>query len=147
MHTIHRISNRLSWPSFLWAAMIVLYTLPARSSDFGENGSASCAGIVCSTAQKPPKKKEIRFMVKGNCGQCEQRIVDALDQKGIIAAGWDRQKQEAWVVFRPGVVTEEQIHTYIAAAGHDTALKKADSVVYKGLPQCCLYRDGLNVHE
>ena len=86
-------------------------------------------------------------MVKGNCGQCEQRIMEALDQKGIVAAGWDRHKQEAWDVFRPGAVTEEQIHSYIAAAGHDTALKKADSEVYKRLPQCCLYRDGLNVHD
>lgn len=140
MHTFYRRSRKQRASTFFWvlllgAIFLGLITTPVFS------------GSLYDAAQKPPKKKEIRFMVKGNCGQCEQRIMEALDQKGIVAAGWDRHKQEAWVVFRPGAVTEEQIHSYIAAAGHDTALKKADSEVYKRLPQCCLYRDGLNVHD
>ena len=140
MHAFYRRSckQRLStsfWVLFFGAIFLGLITTPVFS------------GSLYDAAQKPPKKKEIRFMVKGNCGQCEQRIVEALDQKGIIAAGWDRHKQEVWVVFKPGTVTEEQIHAFIAAAGHDTALKKADADVYKRLPQCCLYRDGLKVHD
>jgi len=153
MHTSCRISAKPVVALFLGIFLIGRLSDPAYSSDFGGNTRPTHAAIAAfmahtkAKAQKPPKKKEIRFMVKGNCGQCEQRILSALDQKGIIAAGWDRQKQEAWVVYKPGVLSEEQIHAYIAEAGHDTALKKADTEVYKGLPQCCLYRDGLNVHD
>jgi Cu(I)/Ag(I) efflux system membrane fusion protein len=64
-----------------------------------------------------------------------------LDQKGIVAAGWDRSKQEAWVVYRPSKISEDQIQRFVAAAGHDTERFKADSTVYQSLPDCCLYRE------
>jgi hypothetical protein len=151
MHTSCRISAKFFVVLFLWAVLTGLLSDPVHSSDFGGNTLRARLEITAPStkaiAQKPPKKKEIRLMVKGNCGQCERRIMESLDQKGIIAAGWDRQKQEAWVVYRPGLVTEEQIHAYIAAAGHDTGLKKADHEVYKSLPQCCLYRDSNNLHD
>jgi hypothetical protein len=110
MHTFYRSSCKQRartsfWVLFLGAIFLGLITTPVYS------------GGLNNTAQKPPKKKEIRFMVKGNCGQCEQRIMEALDQKGIVAAGWDRHKQEAWVVFKPGAVTEEQIHSYMIRVG------------------------------
>jgi hypothetical protein len=91
-------------------------------------------------------KTEARFKVYGNCGACEERITEALDQKGIVAGGWDREKQEVWVVYRPSKVTLEQIHRYIAAVGHDTDLMKADSAVYQSLPNCCLYREKHSPH-
>jgi hypothetical protein len=91
-------------------------------------------------------KTEARFKVYGNCGACEERITEALDQKGIVAGGWDREKQEVWVVYRPSKVTLEQIHRYIAAVGHDTDLMKADSAVYQSLPNCCLYREKHSLH-
>lgn len=135
----------ISYPAFSGVVEVFDECLSAEFTPLGPKMSRQTPPQTF--LQKPPKKKEARFTVKGNCGQCEQRIMDALDQKGVIAAGWDRMKQEAWVVYKPAVVTEEQIHAYIAAAGHDTALKKADAEVYKRLPQCCLYRDGLNVHD
>jgi|GEM_PF-1060907 len=147
MHTPNRI---LKYPLLsLMPTALFFWTTPSPVLGVGYDtpGLHASAGVMNGGAQKPPKKKEIRFLVKGNCGQCEQRILEALDQRGIIAAGWDRNQQEAWVVFKPSLVSEEQIHDYIAAAGHDTALKKANSEVYKRLPQCCLYRDGLNVHD
>jgi len=99
-------------------------------------------------AQKPasPSKVEVRFRVYGNCGACEKRITEALNQKGIVAGGWERGKQEVWVVYRPSKVTLEQIHSYIAGAGHDTDLAKADSAVYNALPHCCLYREKHSPH-
>lgn len=101
-----------------------------------------------SWAQKPTAsaKVETRFKVYGNCGACEERIAEALDQKGIIAGTWDRMKQEVWVVYRPTKVSLEQIHRYIAGAGHDTDLLQADSVVYNALPNCCLYREKHSPH-
>jgi len=99
-------------------------------------------------AQKPTNvaKLEARFKVYGNCGACEERIAEALDQKGIIAGTWDRVKQEVWVVYRPSKVSLEQIHRYIAGAGHDTDLLQADSAVYNALPNCCLYREKHSPH-
>lgn len=101
-----------------------------------------------SMAQKPTNaaKMEARFKVYGNCGACEERIAEALDQKGIIAGTWDRVKQEVWVVYRPSKVSLEQIHRYIAGAGHDTDLIQADSAVYNALPNCCLYREKHSPH-
>jgi Cu(I)/Ag(I) efflux system membrane fusion protein len=91
-------------------------------------------------------RAEARFRVYGNCMACEKRIVEALDQRGIIAGGWDRDKQEAWAVYKPSRVTLEQIHRYVVAVGHDTDLMKADSLVYNQLPYCCLYREKHSPH-
>jgi Cu(I)/Ag(I) efflux system membrane fusion protein len=104
--------------------------------------------ITSTKAQDTSKKAKVdaRFKVYGNCGACEERITEALDQKGIVAGGWDREKQEVWVVYRPSKVTLEQIHRYIAAVGHDTDLMKADSAVYQSLPNCCLYREKHSPH-
>jgi len=107
-------------------------------------GMSLTTALAQSTAQ--PSRVEARFKVYGNCGACEQRIAEALDQRGIIAGGWDRDKQEAWVVYKPSKVTIEQIHRFVAAAGHDTDLMKADSVIYNELPHCCLYREKHNPH-
>ena len=106
----------------------------------------SMVGVLSLNAQPTSTKVEARFKVYGNCGACEERITEALDQKGIVAGGWDREKQEVWVVYRPSKVTLEQIHRYIAAVGHDTDLMKADSAVYQSLPNCCLYREKHSPH-
>jgi len=106
----------------------------------------SMVGVLSLNAQPTSTKVEARFKVFGNCGACEERITEALDQKGIVAGGWDREKQEVWVVYRPSKVTLEQIHRYIAAVGHDTDLMKADSAVYQSLPNCCLYREKHSPH-
>ncbi len=106
----------------------------------------SMVGVLSLNAQPTSTKVEARFKVYGNCGACEERITEALDQKGIVAGGWDREKQEVWVVYRPSKVTLEQIHRYIAAVGHDTDLMKADSAVYQNLPNCCLYREKHSPH-
>ena len=115
---------------FLWSLLIWL------------GGIAFSPSLQAQTASKV----EYRFKVYGNCGACEERITEALDQNGIVAGGWDRDKQEAWVVYRPSKVTLEQIHRYIAAVGHDTDLMKADSAVYQSLPNCCLYREKHSPH-
>lgn len=135
-----------TWLVFMWL-LAWAAPLPAAALTRDATEVMRAEGQPTTETQKPPKKKEIRFAVKGNCGQCQRRIEASLDQKGIVFAEWIRDRQEVRVVYKPSVVTEEQLHTYIAAVGHDTALKKADKEVYKRLPQCCLYRDGGNLHE
>ena len=102
--------------------------------------------LLPSLQAQTATKVEYRFKVYGNCGACEERILEALDQKGIVAAGWDRSKQEAWVVYRPSKISEDQIQRFVAAAGHDTERFKADSAVYQSLPDCCLYREKHSPH-
>lgn len=102
----------------------------------------------CNTAaaQKPPKKATLKTEVSGVCGMCERRINNALDVKGVIFSSWDRNTQQAEIVYNPRKISEQELHELIAAAGHDTEQVKADSAVYANLPGCCLYKDGVKVH-
>jgi Cu(I)/Ag(I) efflux system membrane fusion protein len=117
--------NRALWSLLIWLG-----------------GIAFSPSLQAQTATKV----EYRFKVYGNCGACEERILEALDQKGIVAARWDRAKQEAWVVYRPSKISEDQIQHFVAAAGHDTEHFKADTAVYQSLPGCCLYREKHSPH-
>ena len=138
MHS-NRISSFYLVVLFGWAIVIPSTKAQETSAKVQETSAK-----VQDTSAKA--KTEARFKVYGNCGACEERITEALDQKGIVAGGWDREKQEVWVVYRPSKVTLEQIHRYIAAVGHDTDLMKADSAVYQSLPNCCLYREKHSPH-
>lgn len=90
-------------------------------------------------AQKQPKKQEITFPVKGECGMCEERIEKALDVKGIAIADWNQETGMCRVVFKPAVISEMEIHQLIAAAGHDTDKVKATEEAYNKLHHCCKY--------
>lgn len=100
-----------------------------------------------ATAQKPPKKAEVKFTVYGNCGMCEKRIETALDVKGISFSDWDRHTKEVYIKYNPRVISEDELHKLIAAVGHDTDKAKADTTVYRKLPGCCLYRENPNTHS
>jgi hypothetical protein len=99
------------------------------------------------SAQKPPKKAEVKFTVYGNCGMCEKRIESALDVKGISFSDWDRNTKEVYIKYNPRVVSEDELHKLIAGVGHDTNKTKADTTVYSKLPGCCLYRENPNTHS
>lgn len=99
-----------------------------------------------ATAQKPPKKATLNIEVSGVCGMCERRINNVLDVKGVLFSSWDRNTQQAEIIYNPRKITEQEVHELIAAVGHDTEKVKADSTVYAKLPGCCLYRDGVKVH-
>ena len=131
---------------FGWA-IVITSTKAQDTSSMAQDTSSKVQDTSSKVQDTSSKAKtEARFKVYGNCGACEERITEALDQKGIVAGGWDREKQEVWVVYRPSKVTLEQIHRYIAAVGHDTDLMKADSAVYQSLPNCCLYREKHSPH-
>ena len=84
-------------------------------------------------------KAEIK--VYGNCGTCKARIEKALDRTGIKTASWNTETKMLSVVYNSGKLTEQQIHNFIAEAGHDTDKAKAKDETYAKLPYCCLYRD------
>jgi len=87
----------------------------------------------------------VKFMVHGNCGQCQDRIETAAKVRGVVEAFWDANTQELTLRYLPSRTNPEKIQKLIAGVGHDTQLFKADDGVYAALPECCLYRKG-NVH-
>ncbi|MBA4240697.1 MAG: hypothetical protein C0448_08220 [Sphingobacteriaceae bacterium] len=80
--------------------------------------------------------------VKGNCGECKDRIENAADIKGVKNAVWNEDTKILAVTYDSKKVTLVQIEEAIAKAGHTTANKTADPKSYKNLPDCCKYEQG-----
>lgn len=80
--------------------------------------------------------------VKGNCGECKDRIENAADIKGVKTSNWDKDKKVLSITYDSQKVTLAQIEEAIAKAGHSTASVKADGKAYKKLPTCCKYEQG-----
>ena len=100
-----------------------------------------------------PKSKQdlandvtVSFKVNGVCGMCKERIEEALYTTGIKSAIWNTKTQILTVSYKSKKINEMQIHQLVAGVGHDTDKVKAKDEVYKKLPDCCLYRDGVKAH-
>ena len=78
--------------------------------------------------------------VKGNCGECKERIENAVDIKGVKTSEWNEKKQILSVTYDVKKVSLETIEKTIAKAGHETGTVKADSIAYNALPSCCKYQ-------
>jgi copper chaperone CopZ len=87
------------------------------------------------------------FKVFGNCTECKERIEQALDVKGVQVANWNIDSKQLFVKYDAEKISIAQIHTLIAAVGHDTDKMKAPDSVYIKLPDCCLFRSGDNTHH
>lgn len=96
--------------------------------------------------QKVSKVKTIEFNVTGVCKMCKERIENATLIKGVKSAEWDKLAQTLSVIYNPKKTDEETIHEAVASHGHDTEKVKASEEAYKKLPDCCAYRDGVEVH-
>jgi len=79
--------------------------------------------------------------VKGNCGECKERIENAADIKGVKNASWKEESQVFTVTYDTKKVTLDKIEQAISKAGYETTHIKGDSAAYKALPQCCKYND------
>ncbi len=82
----------------------------------------------------------VAIKVFGNCGQCKDRIEDAVKVKGVDSSFWDEDTKLLTVHFNPTIITLDKLHELVAKAGHDTEIKKASDKVYNKLPACCKYR-------
>jgi copper chaperone CopZ len=101
------------------------------------------------TEEVKTKKKKIEtteFTVSGVCKDCEKRIENAALIKGVKMVSWNKEEQKLKVIYNTQKTTIEDIHKAIAGAGHDTDLIKAQESIYKKLPACCQYRDGVGIH-
>ena len=120
----------------LVAAILLSYCASAQQSSALKNTSSS-SSLVIDTIK-----------VTGVCGMCKRRIETAVyGVKGVKNAAWDSKKQALTVSYDSKKATNEAIQNRIAVAGHDTERVKADDKAYGKLPDCCRYRDGVEVHE
>ncbi len=103
-------------------------------------------------SQKNPSQKEksvvkVSFEVSGVCKMCKERIEEAaIYTRGVKKAVWEKETQQIEIVYNKKQTTEEAIHKAIANAGHDTSNTIADAEAYNRLPDCCRYKDGVEVH-
>ena len=95
---------------------------------------------IANTIKFNEKDTAITIKVFGNCGQCKDRIEDAVKVKGVDSASWDEDTKLLSIRYNPEIVSLDKLHVLIAKVGHDTELKKANDKVYNKLPDCCKYR-------
>lgn len=79
--------------------------------------------------------------VKGNCGQCKERIESAVDVKGVKYAEWNKKTQILTITYKPSIINIDEIKNKILKVGHDVDSLHADDNAYQTLPNCCKYRD------
>lgn len=98
---------------------------------------------VCQLSNAQDKNSVVTatLSVKGNCGECKERIENAADIKGVKLAQWDEKAQMLTVTYKPDKVTMEQVKQAVLKSGHDVGTDKAQDLVYNKLPKCCQFRD------
>jgi len=79
------------------------------------------------------------FMVKGECGMCEERIETSAKKSGAKTAVWNAETQKLEVEFDPAKTSADLILKNIANVGHDNEKYRASDTVYDKLPSCCHY--------
>ncbi|MBU2939880.1 cation transporter [Lacinutrix sp. C3R15] len=95
---------------------------------------------VTSFAQNKNAKATIE--VDGVCGMCKDRIEKACFKiKGVKSAIWSVDTHELQLIYNETKTNLNEIHTGIAAAGHDTKDLKATEEAYNSVHPCCRYRD------
>jgi len=89
-------------------------------------------------AQNKNAKHELH--VKGNCGQCKERIEKAAySAKGVKTAQWNADSETLNIILNESKGSVESVEDAIVAVGHDANDKKATEKAYSVLPSCCLY--------
>ena len=83
--------------------------------------------ILSSIANAQPINKDttISFQVSGVCVQCKHRIEKSLKIKGVESSEWNVNTHLISIHYNPQIISTDQLHKTIAAAGHDTEKEKA----------------------
>lgn len=129
------MKSLLSILSLVAAILVTSCTTSQQSS--ASSGTSSSSNLTTESIK-----------VTGVCGMCKRRIETAVyGVIGVKDAAWDSKTQALKVSYDSKKATNETIQKRVAAAGHDTEKVKADDKAYGKLPDCCRYRDGVEVHE
>lgn len=91
--------------------------------------------------EKKEKPVTVSFWVAGVCGMCESTIEKALDVKGIINADYNLETHTLEVTYKPGKISEDQIHKLLNEVGYDTSKYTATDEQYQRTHECCRYRE------
>lgn len=84
------------------------------------------------------KLEEIKIKTSSQCGECKERIEEALAfEKGVKKSELDLETHIITVSYKKGKTTPENIRKAIAKAGYDADDVKADLKAYGKLPACC----------
>lgn len=106
-----------------------------------ESGVVASTHGVTSSHHVSAATEHLQFKVSGNCEMCKDRIETAAKSvSGVSSADWSSDTKMLHVQFDGSKTNSEAIQKAIALVGHDTEKYKAKDVVYKALPECCLYR-------
>jgi len=105
-------------------------------------------GILFSSTLLAQSKKPITttFEVAGVCEMCKERILKAVDVKGVKDAKYVLSTHQLTITYIPAKISIEQIHFLINNVGHDTALSKAPDDKYAKIHGCCNYREHEHNH-
>ncbi len=96
--------------------------------------------ILGISAQAQNKNAKHDLHVKGNCGQCKERIEKAAYAvKGVKIATWDEDTHNLHIVLNETKNKVDAVENAVVAVGHDTNEKRSDDKVYENLHSCCLY--------
>ena len=98
---------------------------------------------LTSNAQVVSKSNftDTSFKVFGACEQCKSRIEEALKIKGISKAIWDVDTKMVSIQYDATKISMDKIENKIIDVGHDLIHKKAKTIIYNDLPECCHYRE------
>ncbi|XOV66110.1 MAG: heavy-metal-associated domain-containing protein [Fluviicola sp.] len=86
------------------------------------------------------KKERATFTIYGECGMCETRIENAINEmEGVIWADWEEATLELTVKYDTSKTSLDKIKQKAAAIGHDTNEIRASEEAYENLHPCCKY--------
>ena len=99
---------------------------------------------LATNAGKKGKVVKTELKVYGVCGDCKERIQEAVFAvKGVKTAEWNKKTKMLKVAYSADKCNTQTIEAAVAAIGHDTDNVKANDTVYNKLPGCCAYRSGV----
>ena len=94
---------------------------------------------ITALAGKKNNKTAV-FKVYGNCGECKERMEDALhDVKGIYKANWNVDSKMMTVRFDSTLTSQPAIQKILADVGHESEGFLTDTKTYEALNACCQY--------
>ncbi len=91
------------------------------------------------TNQEQSTIEPLSFFVKGNCGECKERIESTAKANGATFADWNVETQTLKLNFDSSKNSADEILKKIAEAGHDNEKFKTSKKTYDALPGCCQY--------
>ena len=78
-----------------------------------------------------------KITVKGQCGECKERIEKALDIPGVSFAEWNVESKVLTIRYNNSKITEDEIHTLISELGYATDKMEANKEAESKLNKCC----------